>query len=133
MPEIDIDEVHQPHVDIPAVGTLVEVFPGKRWTFIFGTLKDKDAEGMIKALNGRATRWILSQTSDNPRAMPAEELLALAQANGARAVALPNLTDALDAVVNGNDAVCIFGSVAFVGEARLKWALRTGAMLPVVD
>ena len=58
---------------------------------------------------------------------------ALAQARNAKAVALPNLTDALDAILNGNDPVCIVGSVALVGEARVKWALRTGAMMPAVD
>ena len=113
--------------------TLVEVFPGKRWTFIFGTLKDKDAEGMIKALNGRATRWIMSQTSDNVRATPSDQLLALAQARGAKAIALPNMTDALNAIINGDDPVCICGSLAFVGEARLKWALRNGSMMPTAD
>jgi dihydrofolate synthase/folylpolyglutamate synthase len=113
--------------------TLAEVFPGRRWVFIFGTLKDKDADGMIKALNPRATRWIMTQQQDNPRAVPAEQLLALAQARNAKAVALPNLTDAIDAILNGNDPVCIVGSVALVGEARVKWALRTGAMMPAVD
>jgi dihydrofolate synthase/folylpolyglutamate synthase len=113
--------------------TLAEVFPGRRWVFIFGTLKDKDADGMIKALNPRAMRWIMTQQQDNPRAVPAEELLAPAQARNAKAVALPNLTDAIDAILNGNDPVCIVGSVALVGEARVKWALRTGAMMPAVD
>jgi dihydrofolate synthase/folylpolyglutamate synthase len=113
--------------------TLAEVFPGRRWVFIFGTLKDKDADGMIKALNPRAMRWIMTQQQDNPRAVPAEQLLALAQARNAKAVALPNLTDAIDAILNGNDPVCIVGSVALVGEARVKWALRTGAMMPAVD
>jgi dihydrofolate synthase/folylpolyglutamate synthase len=113
--------------------TLAEVFPGRRWVFIFGTLKDKDAEGMIKALNPRATRWIMTQQQDNPRAVPAERLLEMAQARNAKAVALPNLTDALDSILNGNDPVCIVGSVALVGEARVKWALRTGAMMPAVD
>lgn len=113
--------------------TLAEIFPGRRWVFIFGTMKDKDADGMIKALNPRATRWIMTQTQDNPRATPAEQLLALAQARNAKAVALPNLTDALDSILNGNDPVCIVGSVALVGEARVKWALRTGSMMPAVD
>ncbi|MFN4293594.1 MAG: bifunctional folylpolyglutamate synthase/dihydrofolate synthase [Thermoflexales bacterium] len=115
--------------------TLAEVFPGRRWVFIFGTLKDKDAEGMIKALNPRATRWIFSQQSDSPRAIPAERLLAIAaQANVARAAALPSLADALEVAVKGDDPVCIFGSVAFVGEARVKWAQLTGAeTLPVFD
>jgi hypothetical protein len=43
------------------------------------------------------------------------------------------MTDALDAIINGNDPVCIVGSVALVGEVRVKWALRTGAMLPAID
>ena len=57
----------------------------------------------------------------------------MAQARSMRAVALPNLADALDAVVNGDDPVCILGSVAFVGEARVKWAIRNGAEVPPVD
>jgi dihydrofolate synthase/folylpolyglutamate synthase len=113
--------------------TLAELFPGRRWTFIFGTLKDKDAEGMLQALNPRASRWILSQSSDNPRGMPAEALLSLAQAKGIRAVALPRLADAIDGIVASEEPVCIFGSVAFVGEARMKWAMRTGAALPPAD
>ncbi len=132
-PPIILDGAHNLDSANKLGQTLVEVFPGKRWTFIFGTLKDKDAEGMIKALNGRATRWIMSQVADNPRATPAETLLELAQARHARAVALPNLTDAIDAVINTDDPVCIFGSVAFVGEARVKWALRTGGVVPPVD
>jgi dihydrofolate synthase/folylpolyglutamate synthase len=113
--------------------TLVEVFPGRRWTFIFGTLKDKDAEGMLKALNPRASRWIFTQQAGNPRAMPAEALLEMAQAKGLRAVALPNLIDALDAIINTGDAVCILGSVALVGEARVKWALRMNGDVPPFD
>jgi len=132
-PPIIADGAHNVDSVNKLAQTLVEVFPGRRWTFIFGTLKDKDAEGMIKALNGRSARWILSQVADNPRAIPAEQLLALAQARGAKAVALPNLTDALDAVSGGDDPVCICGSVAFVGEARVKWAQRMGGVLPVVD
>lgn len=132
-PPVVADGAHNVDSVNKLAATLAEVFPGKRWTFIFGTLKDKDAEGMIKALNPRATRWILSQQSDNPRAMPAERLLEIAQANNARAVALPNLTDAIDAIMNSNDPVCIVGSVAFVGEARVKWALRMGAVRPEVD
>jgi len=52
--------------------------------------------------------------------------------NITRAVALPDLADALSAAVKGGDPVCIFGSVAFVGEARVKWALLTGAETPPV-
>lgn len=134
-PPIIADGAHNVDSVNKLAATLAEVFPGKRWVFIFGTLKDKDADGMIKALNPRATRWIFAQQSNNPRATPAETLLEMAQVNAqrARAVALPNLTDAIDAVINGNEPVCITGSVAFVGEARTKWALRIGAQAPPTD
>lgn len=113
--------------------TLAELFPGRRWTFVFGTLKDKDAEGMLKTLNPRAVRWVMSQQSNNARAVPAEDLLALAQAKGMRATAQAKLADVVDAVASAEEPVCIFGSVAFVGEARAQWALRTGGELPPVD
>jgi dihydrofolate synthase/folylpolyglutamate synthase len=132
-PPIVADGAHNVDSVNKLAQTLVEVFPGRRWTFIFGTLKDKDAEGMLKALNPRAVRWIFTQQSDNPRAAPAEALLEMALGKGMRAVALPNLTDALDAIINTDDAVCITGSVALVGEARVKWALRVGGEVPPVD
>ena len=113
--------------------TLVELFPGKRWTFIFGTYKDKDADGMLKQLSGRAIRFIFVQAEKNPRALPVDELLALAQKRNLRATGLPNITDAIDAVANLNEAVCITGSLAVVGEARIKWALKMGAHLPETD
>lgn len=132
-PPVIADGAHNVDSVNKLAATLAEVFPGRRWVFIFGTLKDKDAEGMIKALNPRATRWIFSQQADSPRAVPAEQLLEIARARNVRAIALPNLTDALDAILASDEAVCITGSVAFVGEARVKWALRTGTELPPVD
>jgi dihydrofolate synthase/folylpolyglutamate synthase len=132
-PPVIADGAHNVDSVNKLAATLAEVFPGKRWTMIFGCYKDKDAEGMIKALSPRAMRWIMTQHTDNPRAMPAEKLLEIAQACNAKAVALPNVMDALDSVINSSEAVCITGSVAVVGEARVKWALRMGAVLPEVD
>jgi dihydrofolate synthase / folylpolyglutamate synthase len=112
--------------------TLAEVFPGRRWTVVFGCYKDKDAEGIIKALGPRASRWIMTQV-DNPRAFPAENLLDMAAARNLRAVALPNVKDAMDAVINASEPVCITGSVALVGAARAVWALRSKSALPETD
>ncbi len=104
--------------------TLAEVFPGRRWTFVFGTLKDKDAAGMIKALNPRARRWIFSQPSDTPRALPAAQLLDIAaQLNISRATCAADLGQTLESVFNNvEEPVCILGSIAFVGEALAHWA-----------
>jgi dihydrofolate synthase/folylpolyglutamate synthase len=112
--------------------TLAEVFPGKRWTMVFGCYKDKDAEGMMKALGPRSTRWIMTQV-DNSRAMPAEELLNMAKTLNLKAVALPNVTDAVDAVINSKEAVCITGSVALAGAVRAVWARRSRIFVPESD
>jgi dihydrofolate synthase/folylpolyglutamate synthase len=132
-PPVIVDGAHNLDSVNKLGATLAELFPGRRWMFVFGTLKDKDADGMLKTLNPRATRWIMSQPSNNPRAVPAEDLLALAQAKNMRATAVPKLSDVIETIATSEDPVCIFGSVAFVGEARVQWALRTGAELPPVD
>ena len=111
---------------------LVEIFPGKRWVVVFGCYKDKDADGIMKALGPRTTRWIMTQV-DNPRAMPVEQLLDLAKAHNLKAVALPKVVDAMDAVINSKDAVCVTGSVALVGAARAVWAKRSHGIIPDTD
>jgi dihydrofolate synthase / folylpolyglutamate synthase len=112
--------------------TLVELFPGKRWVVVFGCYIDKDADGIMKAMGPRTTRWIMTQV-DNTRAMPVEQLLDLARVHHLKAIALPNVLDAMDAVINSNDAVCITGSVALVGAARAVWARRSHGAIPDTD
>jgi dihydrofolate synthase/folylpolyglutamate synthase len=112
--------------------TLAEVFPGKRWVMVFGCYKDKDAEGMLKALGPRTTRWIMTQV-DNSRATPVERLIELARGLHLKAEALPNVEDAMDEVIKGNDAVCITGSVALTGAARAVWAVRSHGLIPEKD
>lgn len=131
-PPIIVDGAHNVDSINKLAATLAEVFPGKRWVVVFGCYKDKDAEGMLKALSGRVTRWILTQV-DNPRATPVERLLGLAQEQHLRATALPNLRDAMDVVINSNDAVCITGSVALVGAARAVWGEKSKMFVPEND
>jgi dihydrofolate synthase/folylpolyglutamate synthase len=133
-PPVIIDGAHNVDSVNKLAMTLAEVFPGKRWTLIFGTMTDKDAEGMIRALNPRAGRWIFTQSGNNPRAVSAENLLETAKRNNARNVsALPNVMDAVDFAYNTNDAVCVTGSIVLIGEVKTKWALRTGSAFPPTD
>lgn len=124
-PPVIADGAHNVDSVNKLAAALAEVFPGRRWTFIFGCYKDKDAQGMIKALAPRSTRWIMTQAR-NSRAMPAEQLMEYAQAKNLRVVALPNVKDAIDAVAKANEPVCITGSLAVVGEARAAWGIGGG-------
>jgi len=96
--------------------TLAELYPGRRWTFIFGCLADKDAEGMFNALRQRAQRWIFVKP-DHPRGLPAEALLAIAQKRGARATVAPSLRDAIDEIVRLGESTVVTGSLTLAGQA----------------
>jgi dihydrofolate synthase / folylpolyglutamate synthase len=133
-PPLVVDGAHNVDSVNKLAMTLAELFPGKRWTFIFGGYRDKQIEGMLKALHPRAARWIFTRVKDNPRAMATEELLELAKAlNLRQPVGAPGMAEAIDMIYGGNDAVCVCGSIALTGEARLKWAIRAGEMLPPTD
>lgn len=141
-PPFIVDGAHNVDSANKLAMTLAEHFPGKRWTFIFGGYRDKAIDGMMKALNPRAARWILTRVRDNPRAMQPEELLALATTlNMRQPIAVASMDDALNAALGtvshdataGTDAVCVCGSIVVAGEARVRWALRQGEALPPVD
>ena len=112
--------------------TIAEVFPGRRWVFVFGCYHDKDAEGMLKALAPRAARWIMTQVS-NSRALPVERLMEIARSLNLRATALPGAEDAMNRAIDSEDPVCIAGSVALTGVARAVWAARSRGNPPETD
>lgn len=121
-PPLILDGAHNVDSVNKLAMTLAEVFPGRRWTFVFGCYKDKDADGMLKALAGRATRWIMTRPG-NSRAMGVDTLMDAAKARNLRAVAFPQVKDAIDSVAKATEAVCVTGSVALVGEARAAWGI----------
>jgi folylpolyglutamate synthase/dihydropteroate synthase len=89
---------------------------------------------MLTALNPRATRWIFTKVKDNPRAMAAEELLEIGRGlNLRQPAAIPAVADALAGATARDEAVCVCGSIALAGEARLQWALSQGEAGPPVD
>ncbi|NJM40617.1 MAG: bifunctional folylpolyglutamate synthase/dihydrofolate synthase [Anaerolineae bacterium] len=79
-PPLILDGAHNVDSVNKLLMTLVEHYPGKRWTFVFGCYKDKDADQMLKQLSARAHRFIMTQAEDNPRVMPVEQLLDIANA-----------------------------------------------------
>ncbi len=121
-PPLILDGAHNVDSVNKLAMTLAEVFPGRRWVFIFGCYKDKDAEGMLKALAGRAARWIMTQPG-NARAMSVDQLMDVVKARNLRAAAFPHIKDAIASVAKSTEAVCVTGSVALVGEARAAWGI----------
>lgn len=119
-PTVIIDGAHNPAAALELKESLERYFPGKTLYFVMGMFKDKDYAQVIDLTAPLARHIITVETPGNPRAMPARELAeAVGKVN-------PNVEWA-DSVAHGvekalamagkEDAVIVFGSLSFLGEA----------------
>jgi len=106
-----------------------ESFDFTRLVGVVGVVRGKDIEGMLRELEGVCAELVVTQNS-SPRAMPADELGALAvDVFGADRVSVsPLLPEALESAIElaeagpddalGGSGVLVTGSVITAGEAR---------------
>jgi dihydrofolate synthase/folylpolyglutamate synthase len=127
-PTVLLDAAHNPAGMTATVAALGEAFDFRRLIGVIAALSDKDVSGMLTILEPVLDEIVIT-TNSSPRAMPADELAALAvDVFGAeRVVVEPRLDDAIEQAVQlaeeGADTlsgagVLITGSVVTVGEAR---------------
>lgn len=120
-PAVVIDGAHNPGAAEELRRSLELYFPGKKLYFVQGMFRDKDYRQVITLTAPLAKHIITVETPNNPRALPAEELRqAVAEVNpsveSAESVA-EGVAKAL-ALAGKEDAVIIFGSLSFLGEAE---------------
>ncbi len=128
-PTIVLDAAHNPH-GAEAVGVALEdSFTFDPLVGVIGIMADKDAEGLLAALEPHLAHVVCTQNSTD-RAMAAEQVAeAAVEIYGEhRVTVVPRLADALDqaaalaeagaAASVGSGAVLVTGSVVTVGEAR---------------
>jgi dihydrofolate synthase/folylpolyglutamate synthase len=111
------------------VAAIRESFDFTRLIGVVGSVRGKDVEGMLRQLEGICEELVVTQNS-SPRAMPADELGALAvDVFGADRVSVsPLLPEALESAIElaeagpddalGGSGVLVTGSVVTAGEAR---------------
>jgi dihydrofolate synthase/folylpolyglutamate synthase len=130
-PSVFIDAAHNPHGATALAAALQEEFAFRRLITVVGIMADKDAKGILQALEPVSTEIILT-TSSSPRAMDVEELAGIAQDifGDDRIVVEPRLDVAIETAVRlvqqvGDDreplaggGIVVTGSVVTVGEAR---------------
>lgn len=126
-PTVVLDAAHNPAGAAATVTALSESFAFTRLTAVVGVLNDKDARGILEALEPVAAEVVVT-TPDSSRALPAAELAEVAEeVFGADRVRVePALPDALDAGITAAEAdasyggagVLVTGSVVTVGTAR---------------
>ena len=126
-PTVVLDAGHNPAGMAATVRALGESFSFTRLIGVVACLSDKDVLGMLETLEPALTSIVVT-TNASPRAMPVDDLMALAVDvfGEDRVTAEDRLDDALDTAVQlaeeeaeyGGAGVIVTGSVVTVGEAR---------------
>jgi dihydrofolate synthase/folylpolyglutamate synthase len=128
-PTVLVDAAHNPAGAQALARALVEDFSFEHLVGVVGILSDKDARGVLEALEPVLDQIVVTRSA-SPRALPVDRLAALAVDlfGPERVVVEPRLADALDRAVElaetgggsvgGGSGVVVTGSVVTAGEAR---------------
>lgn len=119
-PTVIIDGAHNPAAALELKESLERYFPGKTLYFVMGMFKDKDYAQVIDLTAPLARHIITVETPGNPRAMPARELAeAVGKVNPSVewADSVAHGVEKALAMAEKEDAVIVFGSLSFLGEA----------------
>ena len=130
-PTVFIDAAHNPHGAQALAKALAEEFDFRKLVGVVAVMADKDAAGLIAALEPVFDEVVITQNS-SPRAMDVEELAghAVARFGDERVVVSPSMADAVEtAIAMAEDVgepgesisgagVVVTGSVVTAGEVR---------------
>ncbi len=116
-----LDAAHNPAGARALASYLHAVAPGGV-TLVFGVMRDKAAAEMLAAL-APAAASIVCTTPPTPRALPAEELAALARGMGLRAEAVSEPSQAIARASAEGRLVVVAGSIFLIGPVR-EWLGR---------
>jgi len=131
-PTVVLDGAHNPAGGQALAAALEESFAFRRLIGVAGVLADKDAAGLLAAVAPHLDHLVATE-SGSPRALPAEDLAAIARdvfADDDAVTVEPSLPEAISRAVEeadrdlargaelGGTGVLVFGSLVTVGEAR---------------
>jgi len=129
-PSVIIDAAHNPAGAESLTRALMQSFQFDTLVVVLGVLSDKDAQGIVEALDPIADVFVVTQ-SESDRAVSAEEL-----AETVRAVAGPDRTSWRENVAQAIElareqagptgGVVVTGSITLIGEAKTWAGLSAG-------
>lgn len=119
-PPIIVDAAHNPHGATALASAILDVLPFEQVWLVLGVLDDKDARGIIEALDSVVAGFVCTQ-SGSDRALPAQELADLASAlvGSGRVEVEPTLSAAIETAktrCGPTDAIIVTGSITLVGD-----------------
>ena len=130
-PTVLVDAAHNPHGALALASALQDSFTFDRLIGVVGVLADKDATGILEALEP-ALDAIVATNPRSPRALPAGDLAAIAEDvfAGKDVIVEEDLLAAIDAGMAlaeadreaGGTGVLITGSIVLVGDALRLFA-----------
>lgn len=133
-PWLVIDGAHNVASAVALAQTLGQNFPAGPRTLVFGTTRDKDLPGQLRALLPHFDRIVVTAYQENPRAVPPTEVRAAALGLGAAEAAVelaPDPAGALQTARRQTPAdglICVTGSLFLAAETRaLLLGLTTAA------
>ena len=129
-PPLVFDGAHNADSAGKLAETLGEVFPGQRWTLVFGASADKEIDKMLDALLPPAERVVVTRAR-NARAADLELIAELATERRPGVEVAATVREALTLALEGNGPVIVTGSLFVVAEARESWAERIGS--PILE
>ena len=119
-PPIIVDAAHNPHGARALAAAIRDVLPFEKMWCVIGVLDDKDARGIVEALDPVVAGFICTQ-SGSDRAMQANDLsdIVAALVGADRVSAEPTLSAAVDtakSMCGPSDAIMVTGSITLVGD-----------------
>ena len=130
-PTVLVDSAHNPHGARALAAAIHDSFTFDRLIGVVGLLSDKDAHGVLEALEPVLDELIVT-TPASPRALPADDLAAVAENyfSGKEVVVEDELLDAVDRAMGiadadgdvGGSGVLVTGSVVLVGDVLRLFA-----------
>jgi dihydrofolate synthase / folylpolyglutamate synthase len=121
-PTVVLDAAHNAASVSALVATLDESFSVRRRLLVFAASQGKDLAGMLRAAVERFDEVILTQYLDSPRAVPVEELDALAvKLAGRHCHVCPSPAEAWQlarSLAGPEDMICITGSFFLAAQMR---------------
>ncbi len=115
-PPVLLDGAHNPD-SAAALAALLKATKTPPLTAVMGILEDKDAEGVLTALEGCFDQ-VYTVAPDTPRAVDADRLAVAASAHFRRVEAVSDLDAALKKALARGRGLCVCGSFYLAGQAR---------------
>ena len=118
-PFILLDGAHNSEGINALTKSLKEMYPGEKFTFVMCVMKDKDSDNMLSGLVDICSKFIATAI-DYERAMSEDVLCEKALKAGLDAVAVSNISNAIEKAKNAGNKVICAGSLYFIGELKKR-------------